>query len=197
MGVAMTRLDLSASDLRQAAKGLADPTQVRRVLALALVLEGASRTAAAKACGMDRQTLRDWVHRYNAEGIDGLRDRVRAGRPSQMTPEQEAEFKAIVLAGPDLARDRVVRWRRIDLRRVIHERFNVLYHVRTIGKLLEKFDFRHLSVRPRHPKSDPAAQEVFKKTSPPASPGHSRTTRSASRSKSGFRMKRASVRKEA
>jgi transposase len=149
MGVAMTRLDLSASDLRQAAKGLEDPRQVRRVLALALVLKGTSRTAAWNACGMDRRTLRDWVHRYNAEGIDGLRDRVRAGRPSQMTPEQGAEFKAIVLAGRDPARDRVVRWRRIDPRRVIHERFNVLYHVRTIRKLLEKFDFRHLSVRPR------------------------------------------------
>ena len=107
MSVAVKRLDWSASELRQAAKGLRDATQVRRVLALALVLEGASRTEAATACGMDRQTLRDWVHRYNAEGIDGLIDREAPGRPPRLTPAQEAELKAIVLAGPDLARDGV------------------------------------------------------------------------------------------
>ena len=144
MSVAVKRLDWSASELRQAAKGLRDATQVRRVLALALVLEGASRTEAATACGMDRQTLRDWVHRYNAEGIDGLIDREAPGRPPRLTPAQEAELKAIVLAGPDLARDGVVRWRRIDLQRVIGERFDVrLYFsplIDTAGIAIAPFD---------------------------------------------------------
>lgn len=197
MSVAVKRLDLSASELRQAAKGLQDATQVRRVLALALVLEGASRTEAATACGMDRQTLRDWVHRYNAEGIDGLLDRVAPGRTPLLTPAQEAELKAIVLAGPDLARDGVVRWRRIDLQRVIGERFAVRLHERTVGKILVKLGFKRLSVRPQHPASDPQAQSAFKKTSPPASPARFRRAPSASRSRSGSRTKPASARREA
>lgn len=170
MSVAVTRLDMSASELRRAAKSLDDATQVRRVLALAMVLEGASRTEAATACGMDRQTLRDWVHRYNGEGIDGLIDRVGGGRPARLTSAQEAELKAIVLAGPDLARDGVVRWRRVDLQRVIEERFDVQLHERTVGKILAKLGFKRLSARPQHPASDPAAQAAFKKTSPRTSP---------------------------
>lgn len=197
MSVAVKRLDLSASELRQAAKGLRDATQVRRVLALALVLEGASRTEAATACGMDRQTLRDWVHRYNAEGIDGLIDREAPGRPPRLTPAQEAELKAIVLAGPDLARDGVVRWRRIDLQRVIGERFDVRLHERTVGKILDKLGFKRLSVRPQHPASDPEAQVAFKKTSSPASPTRFPRAPSASRSRSGSRTKLASARREA
>jgi len=197
MSVAVKRLDLSASELRQAAKGLRDATQVRRVLALALVLEGASRTEAATACGMDRQTLRDWVHRYNAEGIEGLLDRVAPGRTPLLTPVQEAELKAIVLAGPDLAHDGVVRWRRIDLQRVIGERFAVRLHERTVGKILVKLGFKRLSVRPQHPASDPQAQAAFKKTSRPASPTRFRRAPSASRSRSGSRTKPASARREA
>lgn len=197
MSVAVKRLELSASDLRHAAKGLRDATQVRRVLALALVLEGASRTEAATACGMDRQTLRDWVHRYNAEGIDGLVDREAPGRRPLLTPAQETELKAIVLAGPDLARDGVVRWRRVDLQRVIGERFAVRLHERTVGKILAKLGFRHLSVRPQHPASDPEAQAAFKKTSLPASPTRFPRTRSANRSRSGSRTKPASARREA
>lgn len=197
MSVAVKRLDLSASELRQAAKGLRDATQVRRVLALALVLEGASRTEAATACGMDRQTLRDWVHRYNAEGIEGLLDRVAPGRTPLLTPVQEAELKAIVLAGPDLAHDGVVRWRRIDLQRVIGERFAVRLHERTVGKILVKLGFKRLSVRPQHPASDEQAQAAFKKTSRPASPTRFRRAPSASRSRSGSRTKPASARREA
>ena len=63
--VAITRLDMSAADLRAAAKRSADAKQAARILAIALVLDGFSREDAARLCGMDRQTLRDWVHRYN------------------------------------------------------------------------------------------------------------------------------------
>ena len=166
MSVAVKRLDWSASELRQAAKGLRDATQVRRVLALALVLEGASRTEAATACGMDRQTLRDWVHRYNAEGIDGLIDREAPGRPPRLTPAQEAELKAIVLAGPDLARDGVVRWRRIDLQRVIGERFDVRLHERTVGKILAKLEALSFIKRAR---AGEKLTAMFTTDEPPAS----------------------------
>src|SRR4051794_41497364 len=136
------------------------------MLAVALVLEGASREEAARAAGMDRQTLRDWVHRYNAEGLAGLRARPRWGREPRLTPGQEAELAAAVERGPDPDRDGVVRWRRVDLRALIEARFAVRPHERSVGEVPRRLGFARLSVRPRHPKADEAAQEAFKKASP-------------------------------
>ena len=165
-GIEVTRLDQSATELRQRASRCGDSRVACRVLAIARVLEGASRAAAASACGMDRQTLRDWVHRYNADGIAGLSDAQRSGRPSALSQPQMQELKALVLAGPDLARDGVVRWRCVDLRYVIKERFAVEVHERTVGKLLRRMGLTRLQPRPYHPKKDTAAQDAFKKTSP-------------------------------
>ena len=134
------------------------------MLAIALVLEGSDRGTAARACGMDRQTLRDWVHRYNAEGIEGLSNRRGPGRKPLLDEAQKAELAALVRTGPDLATNGVVRWRRVDLQREITVRFKVDMHERTVGKQLASLGFRRLSVRPQHPKSDPVAQATFKKT---------------------------------
>ena len=90
MTIAITRRELGAGEPRREAKRCRDAAAARRMLALALVLEGASRQEAARHAGMDRQTLRDWVHRYNAEGLPGLHDRRRSGRKPRLTPEQEA-----------------------------------------------------------------------------------------------------------
>jgi transposase len=165
MAVKVTRLELSAADLRRAAARSGDAAAARRMLALAMVLEGCSRTDAAKRAGMDRQTLRDWVHRYNAEGLGGLSDRLHPGPQPRLSAEQMKELEAIVLAGPDPERDGVVRWRRVDLQAVIRTRFDVALHERSVGKVLHRLDLRRLSVRPRHPRSEPEAQEAFKKTS--------------------------------
>src|SRR3954471_12632192 len=86
MTVAITRKELGAVELRREARRCRDARAARRMLALALVLEGASREEAARAAGMDRQTLRDWVHRYDAEGLPGLHDRHRSGRKPRLTP---------------------------------------------------------------------------------------------------------------
>src|SRR3974390_2888322 len=99
--VAITRVYLSAGELRKAARKEKDSTAARRILALALVMEGSDRRTAAESCGMDRQTLRDWVHRYNAEGLAGLRSRQATGPRSRLTREQQAELAAVVGAGPD------------------------------------------------------------------------------------------------
>src|SRR5215217_9533333 len=122
MTVAVMRRELGADDLRREARRCRDAAAARRMLALALVLEGNSREAAARAVGMDRQTLRDWVHRYNQEGLAGLRDRPRSGRKPRLTPEQGAELAAVVERGPDPDRGGVVRWRRIDLKALIEAR---------------------------------------------------------------------------
>jgi putative transposase len=165
--VEITRTDLSASDLRAAAVGSDDGRVACRLLAIASLLDGASRREAAESCGMERQTLRDWVHRYNERGIAGLNDRPRRGRPPALSSEQKAELKALVLAGPDPERDGVVRWRCIDLRGVIAERYAVTVHERTVGKLLRRLGLTRLQPRPYHPNKDATAQEAFKKTSPP------------------------------
>ena len=137
-----------------------DANAARRMLGLALVLEGYARGEAARLCGMDRQTLRDWVIRYNAEGVAGLSDRTSPGPKPRLTPEQEAAVAELVRKGPDLAKDGVVRWRRVDLAHVIKTWFNVTLAERSVGAMLRRLGFRRLSVRPRHPQQDPAAQET-------------------------------------
>ncbi len=163
--VAITRTDMSVADLRAAARASADASQASRILAIAMVLDGFSRVDAARLCGMDRQTLCDWVHRYNEEGLEGLADRPRSGRPASLSWIEQGKLASWVEQGADLARDGVVRFRRADLRDRIAAEFGVELHERSVGKLLRRLDFRHLSVRPQHPQSDLEAQETFKKTS--------------------------------
>src|SRR5438045_6915922 len=92
MAVVITRLDVSAADLRGAAPRTQDAKAARRMLAIALVLDGWSREAAAEACAMERQTLRDWVHRYNESGLEGLADRPRRNGPRpRLSAEQQAK----------------------------------------------------------------------------------------------------------
>jgi len=165
MVVALTRTDLTKRELRAFAAKSPDAKAARRMLAMALVLEGVDRKTAAETCGMDRQTLRDWVHRYNDEGLEGLSNRRATGRKPLLDEAQKAELATLVREGPDPTTHGVVRWRRVDLKHEIEARFGVVMHERTVGKQLAALGFRRLSVRPQHPKSDAEAQEVFKKTS--------------------------------
>ena len=109
--IPITRLDQTASELRSFASKCGDGAQVRRLLALSLVLEGRSRAEAAEQNGMDRQTLSDWVHRYNATGIDGLKSYRPPGAAPLLSEEQKAELRALVIKGPDPEQDKVIRWR--------------------------------------------------------------------------------------
>ena len=160
------RDDYDGGELRRLARRSRDVRQVRRLLALAAAYDGLSRADAAKAGGMDRQTLRDWAHRFNEEGPDGLKNRAGAGRRRLLTDEQMGELSVIVETGPDPEIDGVVRWRRIDLKRVIEERFGVTYSERAISDLLAVLSFSHISGRPQHPGQDSQVIEAFKKTSP-------------------------------
>ena len=108
-------------------------------LAIALVLEGASRKVAAESCGMDHQTLRDWIHRYNAEGVDGLRDRGGRGVKPYLTSDQLAQLATWVKDSPDAEQDGVVRWRQKDLVRRIEITFVIKLHERTIGTYLGNY----------------------------------------------------------
>ncbi len=161
------RRDDPAAELRRLAATTRNANQSRRLLSLAAVLDGMNRTEAARIGGMDRQTLRDWVHRFNEHGPEGLLDDWSKGPAPRLSTEQRAEIAQLVETGPDRTVHGVVRWRRIDLQRVILGRFGVAYHERTIGKLLKTLGFSHISARPRHPAQDARTIEAFKQTSPP------------------------------
>jgi transposase len=161
------RTDFSASERRRLAAATKNANQSRRLLSIAAVLDGMNRTEAARIGGMDRQTLRDWVHRFNEHGPDGLKDTWSKGNPPRLFPGQRAQLAQIVETGPDRTVHGVVRWRRGDLQRLIAERFGVTYHERTVGKILHQLGFSHISARPRHPAQDERIVAEFKKIARP------------------------------
>src|SRR3954465_2316943 len=164
MTIAITRHEPGAGELRREAARCRDARAARRMLALALVLDGMSREEAARAAGTDRQTLRDRVHRYNAEGVEGLRDRPRPGRPCALDEGRQAALKGLILRGPKLERDGCVAWRARDLRGLVERRFGVRYSESGVRRLLRGLALLWQKARPVHPEADPKAQERFKKT---------------------------------
>ena len=166
------RADFDSQGLRGLARRSEDSNQSRRLLSLAAVYDGMSRTQAAVIGGMDRQTLRHWALRFNADGPAGLLDRWSAGPACRLSDDQRRELATIVESGPDVQTDGVVRWRRVDLQAVIKERFGVDYGERWVSQILHDLGFSHMSARPRHPRQDAKTIEAFKKTSP----AHSRPT---------------------
>lgn len=160
------RKDYDAKALRLFARQVKVPRQVRRLLALAAVYDGKSRAEAAAIGGMDRQTLRDWVHRFNGHGPEGLTNRKRVGRPRLRTAEQMQTLAELVETGPNPALDGAVRWRRIDLQRALEQRFGVRVSLTSLSRLLNKLAFSHISSRPQHPRQERRTIEAFKSLSP-------------------------------
>jgi transposase len=168
MGQALAvRSDYTSGAVRRLAQRARDAAQARRLLAIAAVLDGASREIAAKAGGMDRQTLRDWVIRFNELGPEGLINRASPGGPAKLTSEHKEYLARIVDEGPLPAVDGVVRWRACDLTMRLYEEFRVSVSDDTIYRALKELGFSHVSARPRAYKQDADAIETFKKTSPP------------------------------
>lgn len=163
--VKISRHDHTPIQLRAIAARSANADQARRLLAIALILEGTPRAKAARQTGMDRQTLRDWVHRFNQDGVDGLISRKPPGPRPRLTAAQMDELRQIVLKGPDPTVHKVMRWRCADLRAEVTRRFSVTVDEITIGRWLRKMRLTRLQPRPYHPRKNAEAQEVFKKTS--------------------------------
>lgn len=161
------RTDIDVETLRRRARLERDGRIAARLLAIANALDGMSRADAARAAGMDRQTLRDWVLRFNAEGVDGLCDRKRPGGRSFLNEGQQAVLRNMVLRGPDPDRDGVSAWRLVDICRLCEERFGVTYSVSGMFDLLKGLDLSWQKSRPRHPQADAAAQKAFKKGGSP------------------------------
>ena len=168
MSAAITvRADFEADDLRGLAARTKDANQARRLLAIAAVYDGMDREEAARIGGMDRQTLRDWAHRFNERGPDGLINAKPPGRPSKLSAAQKEELRQLVETGPDPRVDGVVRWRCVDLKRVLGERFAVDLSEVSLGRALKKLGFSHISARPVHPAQDAQAIAAFKKNTSP------------------------------
>ena len=162
------RGDFSSDELRRLARSSRDAKQVRRLLALAAIRDGGSRTEAARIGGVGLQIVRDWVLRFNAEGPEGLIDRKAPGKAPTLNAEQRAALARAVEDGPEPWRDGVVRWQLIDLVQWLWEEFAVSVSETTVGRELRALGFRKLSARPRHYAQDPEAMEAFKKVSPSA-----------------------------
>jgi len=168
MSMLEIRRDRTPAVLRKLAKAETDARVQRRILAIANALAGMNRKAAAESAGMDRQTLRDWVIRYNAHGVAGLVDLWQGGRPPRLTPQEQAELLAIVMAGPDPDIDGFSAFTRDDLVAVCEKKFGKRMHPTSMGRLLRKLDLSRQKARPSHPQKDPAAQAAFKKMRSPA-----------------------------
>jgi transposase len=182
MGTAIAvQTDCSSKELRRRATRVKDAGQARRLLAIAAVLDGASREQAAKIGGMDRQILRDWVIRFNAQGLDGLINKSAPGAPGKLTKQHKAFLARLVEDGPIAAVHGVVRWRACDLIMRLHEEFGISVSDDTVYRALKELGFSHVSARPKAYKQDPEAMEAFKKTFPPAWHRSARSLRPALR----------------
>ena len=150
---------LSAQDLARQARQEAEPRVRQRLLAIRLVVMGQTVPHAAAAVGLKPRQLRNWVHRFQAEGLEGLRDRPRPGQPKHLPAQQEEAFRArlrhppkgVILRGP-------------DIRRLLREEFQAFYSLAGTYFLLHRLGFSSLAPRPVHPRTDPEAQAEFKKT---------------------------------
>jgi transposase len=182
MGQAIAvRSGYTSGEVRRLAKRAKDAAQVRRLLAIAAVLDGASREEAATIGGMDRQTLRDWVIRFNEQGPEGLVNKPSPGAPGKLTDEHKAYLARLIEEGPTPAIHGVVRWRACDLIMRLHQEFGISVSDDTVYRSLKGLCFSHVSARPRAYKQNAEAMEAFKKTSPPAWRMSARNSRLAHR----------------
>ena len=162
------RRDFDAPSLRRLARNSKDANQARRLLALAAIYAGGTRSEAAEMGGVGLQIVRDWVVRFNADGPAGLLDRKAPGQPARLGDKHRRALAALIETGPIPAVHGVVRWRLVDLAQWVWEEFQVTVAETTLGRVLRKMGYRKLSARPRHHAQNPEAAAAFKKSSPPA-----------------------------
>jgi len=161
------RADFDAAELRCQAKRSKDAAQTRRLLALAAIYDGASRTAASLIGGVTLQIVRDWVVKFNADGPAGLIDRKPPGQPSRLNDTHRAALRAAIESGPTPAIHGVVRWRLIDLCQWLWDVFRLSIAKPTLSREMRAMGYRKLSARPRHHAQREGAIDLFKRVSPP------------------------------
>ena len=163
MAALAIRSELSAVELRAHARRASTSRVAARAYAIAHALDGTSRAEAARLAGLERQALRDAVVRYNAEGLAGLEDRPKPGRPPGLTEGEEAALAGMILRGPDPERDGISAYTREDVAGLIWDRFGKCYHPASLSKVLRRMGFSRQKTRPSHPRSDAKAQAAWVK----------------------------------
>jgi transposase len=168
MGSAVSlRTDFDGEKLRLLARQTKDANQARRLLALASIYDGGSRSDAARLGSVTLQIVRDWVVRFNARGPDALINGKAPGKSSLLNDDQRSALAQAIERGPTPYLDGVVRWRLCDLAQWLWEEFRISVSVQTLGREVRALGYRKLSARPRHYAQDADAADTFKKTSPP------------------------------
>jgi transposase len=185
------RSDLDGLSLRRLARSSKDAAQARRLLALAAIYDGGTRTDAARIGSVTLQIIRDWVLRFNERGPAGLINLKAPGSPPKLNEAQRQALAEMVERGPIPAIHGVVRWRRKDLVRWIFEEFRIEIDETTLGRELKALGFAKLSARPRHHAQNEPAMAAFKKISPPSWQRSRPSSRKASSSSSGGPMRPA------
>jgi transposase len=189
------RADYDAAQLRAFARKTKDGPQARRLLALAAIYDGATRTQAARIGGVTLQIVRDWVVKFNGSGPDGLIDRKAPGQPSKLKNAHRAALATMIESGPIPAVHGVVRWRLKDLVRWLWDEFRIAVSETTLGRELRTLGYRKLSARPRHHAKSEAAVAVFKKSFPRVWRKSQPTRPLVSRSRSGLPTRHGSARR--
>ena len=184
---------LSVVDLKRAAAAESHPKVRERILIVRHVFAGNSVPQTSMAFSLGERQIRVWIHRYNREGLAGLRDLPKPGQPAHLKPERIAAFKARIEAGATPG-DGVCVLRGKDIQRLLRKEFEAVYSLDGVYALLHRLGFSALVPRPRHPKTDPEAQAAFKKTFEPAWKRSNAPMRTNA-SKSGSKMKRVSASK--
>jgi putative transposase len=155
----------TATALRRLARHERDRRAAMRMIALAETMDGADRKTAARRGDMSDQALRDAIKRYNAEGLDGLHDRPRTGRPTKLSEAQRSQLRTIVVEGPNIEAEGLSAYTRDDLVKIVETRWGVSYGPTSVGRILRGLGLSRQKARPSHPKKDAAAAEAFKKGS--------------------------------
>ena len=151
---------LSLDELKRLERGEKDAGQAKRLRTVILAMEGWTAPAIAMAVGLSRRVCQQWVYRFNARGLVGLEDQ-RGRRPtSPLTPEQEAEIRRRLDAGPT-AEDGVCSLRGADVRRLLQQEFGMQRSLAGVYHLLHRLGYSYLRPRPRHRKANPEAQAEF------------------------------------
>ena len=190
------RGDFETVELRREARNSKDSGQARRLLALAAIYDGSTRTEAAKIGGVTLQIVRDWVMKFNTHGPSGLIAGKAPGQTPRLTSEHRAALARMVEDGPIPAVHGVVRWRLVDLCQQIFEAFHVVVSTQTMSRELRAMDYRKLSARSRHHAQATNAIEDFKKASRPAwRKSRGKRTSILALLKSGLPTRRASARR--
>ncbi len=153
---------LSSEELDKAARAERDGRVRTRILAIRYMLQGHSAREAAEVFPISDTQLGMWVRRYDAEGLEGLRDRRRSGRPPILDPGKEEGFTERLRAGPSES-EGLAAYRGEDIRRLLRSEFGSDYSISGTYFLLHRLGFSSLVPRPVHAKTDPAAQAAFKR----------------------------------